>query len=107
VEASWSPNFAAGPLPAEVVGAKNGPVFEGARLFELRGCINCHSIQGYGGRRGPDLSEIGEKLPVEQMILRISNGASNMPAYASSLTPAEMDELVAFLQSRKSRGIIP
>jgi hypothetical protein len=34
------------------------------------------------------------------MILRISNGAPNMPAYASSLTPGEMDELVAFLQSR-------
>jgi ubiquinol-cytochrome c reductase cytochrome b subunit len=102
VQASWSPNFEAGPLPAQVVGANSGPVYDGAKLFEMRGCINCHLIQGYGGRRGPDLTQIGDKLQPNQMILRISNGATNMPAYASSLTPAEMDELVAFLQSRKS-----
>ncbi len=102
VKSNWSPNFNVEPLQVKVVGATSGPIFEGARLFELKGCLNCHLIQGYGGRRGPDLSEIGEKLSAGQMILRISNGASNMPAYASSLTPAEMDDLVAFLQSRKS-----
>jgi mono/diheme cytochrome c family protein len=35
------------------------------------------------------------------MILRIANGAVNMPAYAANLTPAQMDALVAFLQTRK------
>lgn len=102
VKSDWSPNFDVAPLSDDVVGAKSGPVFGGARLFYLRGCLNCHMIQGYGGRRGPDLTEIGDKLSANQMILRISNGASNMPAYGSSLKPAEMDELVSFLQSRQS-----
>jgi mono/diheme cytochrome c family protein len=35
------------------------------------------------------------------MILRISNGGVNMPAYAANLTPADLDALVAFLQTRK------
>jgi mono/diheme cytochrome c family protein len=35
--------------------------------------------------------------------LKIANGGVNMPAYAANLTPAEMDALIAFLQSRKSQ----
>ena len=101
-KSDWSPNFNPKPLSAEVIGAASGPILAGAHLFEMKGCLNCHLIQGDGGRRGPDLSAIGDKLSTDQMILRISNGAANMPAYASNLTPVEMDELVAFLQTRKT-----
>ncbi|HEY1718027.1 MAG TPA: cytochrome b N-terminal domain-containing protein [Verrucomicrobiae bacterium] len=97
----WSPNFQAQPLSPSVVGATNGPVFIGAQLFHDKGCLNCHLIAGDGGRRGPDLSDIADRLSKDQMILKIANGGVNMPAYAANLTPAEMDALVAFLQSRK------
>jgi mono/diheme cytochrome c family protein len=40
-------------------------------------------------------------LPKSQMILRIANGGVNMPAYAANITQADMDAIVAFLQSRK------
>ena len=63
--------------------------------------MNCHLIGDYGGCREPDLSAIDDKLSKGQMILRIANGSVNMPAYAGNLTPAEMDALVVFLQSRK------
>ena len=102
-KSNWSPNFNAEPLPANVVVATSGPVFEGASLLHSKGCLNCHLIESYGGRRGPPLTDIGNKLSSAQMILRISNGGVNMPAYAANLTPAEMNALVAFLESRKAR----
>ena len=101
VKSPWSPNFKAQPLSASVVGATNGPVFLGAQLFDDKGCLNCHMIGYDGGRRGPDLTAVADRLSKNQMILRIANGAVNMPAYAANLTPAQMDALVAFLQTRK------
>ncbi len=102
IKANWSPNFNTRPLPAEVVGATTGPVAEGALIFYEKGCLNCHLIGRYGGRRGPNLTYVGDKLTADEMILRVSNGGVNMPAFAGNLTPEQMNALLAFMQSRKS-----
>jgi len=99
----WSPDFTAPVLPASVVGAATGPVAEGARLFHDRGCENCHTVDGYGGRRGPELSTVADRLGPTEMIIRIANGGVNMPAFAGMLKPEEVDRLVAFLQTRHRR----
>ena len=85
----------------KVIGANSGPVFEGARVFQSKGCLNCHLISGDGGRRGPDLTYIGDTLSESDMIIRIVNGGVNMPAYGNSIKPEELAQLTAFLQSRK------
>jgi mono/diheme cytochrome c family protein len=36
------------------------------------------------------------------MVIRISNGGHNMPAFAGTLKPEELDALVAFLKTRKA-----
>ena len=97
----WSPNFEAQPLSEKVIGAKEGPVFEGGKLFHEKGCLNCHLVQGYGGRRGPDLTFVGDKLKESDIIIRIVNGGVNMPAFGNSLTPGEINDLVAFLKTRQ------
>ncbi|MCB0088347.1 MAG: cytochrome b N-terminal domain-containing protein [Caldilineaceae bacterium] len=100
-QAHWSPDFHPDPLPAAVVGATSGPVATGAELFHKKGCQNCHRVASYGGRRGPDLTAVGRRLDVSQLTTRILNGGTNMPAFAGVLQPTEVEDLVAFLQSRQ------
>ncbi len=103
VQARWSPDFSAQALSAGVAGVASGPVEDGLAVFNTRGCLFCHRISGHGGTRGPDLSDVGARLTRSEMVIRVLNGGYNMPAYANNLEPREMDALVAFLQSRRSR----
>lgn len=97
----WTPKFSAKPLTQDDIGAASGPVYAGAQVFDKRGCIFCHTISGHGGKRGPDLTEVGNRLTHDQIIIRIMNGGINMPAYGSNMTPHELESLAAFLESRK------
>ena len=99
--ADWSPDFGAQPLPASVVGDQRPEVVAGARLFHDKGCEYCHQMGGYGGRRGPDLSDVAARMKPDEITARITNGGPNMPAYVRTLTPAQVRSLMAFLSTRK------
>ncbi len=101
VRADWSPDFGAKPLAAAVAGAPDPVLERGAKLFHERGCEYCHAIAGEGGRRGPDLTTVGLRLTDDELVLRILNGANNMPAFATSLSPQEVTALVRFLHTRR------
>lgn len=98
---SWAPNFEAKPLPASLVGASSGPVWQGAQLFNQQSCEYCHLIGSYGGVYGPNLTHIASRYTTGNMIIRILGGAYNMPAYTSILKPAQVSDLVAFLSTRR------
>jgi ubiquinol-cytochrome c reductase cytochrome b subunit len=95
--APWSPNFQATTLPASVTASLSGGSAHGAQLFEQKGCLNCHTIAGSGGQRGPDLTQVGDRLSRDELTWRILNGGRNMPAYGSALTPQELSDLDDFL----------
>ncbi len=97
----WSPDFNAKPLSAQVVGNVGIDAVAGASLFYKKGCLYCHSVSGDGGHRGPDLTKVADRLNDQQMTIRIVNGAGNMPAFGASMTKKELQEILAFLNTRK------
>jgi ubiquinol-cytochrome c reductase cytochrome b subunit len=99
--APWSPDLGNLSLPQQVRQGLSPTAAQGADTFEQRGCINCHTIAGVGGERGPDLTHVGGRLTSDQLTWRILNGGHNMPAYGSTLTPQETTALVEFLSSQK------
>ena len=97
----WSPDFSAQELPATVIAASSGPVYDGAHLFHAKGCEYCHQIDGYGGQRGPNLSYVRDRLSPEEMTIRIVNGGTNMPAFGGILSADDLNKILAFLDSRR------
>jgi mono/diheme cytochrome c family protein len=79
------------------------PAQTGAELFVSSGCQHCHAIDGVGGHKGPDLSGIGRRWKNDAIKQRIEQGTMVMPAYADVLGPGDLDKLVAYLHTRRSR----
>jgi ubiquinol-cytochrome c reductase cytochrome b subunit len=96
-QATWSPDMEATSLPESATAGLSGARLQGAQLFETRGCLQCHQVAAVGGRRGPDLSKVGARLSPDQLTWRILNGGRNMPAYGTTLSPADLSALVDYL----------
>lgn len=101
VKSPWSPRFDAKPLTPEVVGNVSPAAKNGAKLFHDKACIYCHKISGDGGIRGPDLTDVANRLNGDQITLKIVNGGDIMPAFGGTLSKEELSDLVTFLETRK------
>lgn len=100
--APWSPRFDAKPISeTQTVHNATPEVQKGIQLFNNEGCLFCHKVGDQGGIRGPELTDIQNRLTPKQMTIRIVNGAENMPAYGGSLSKDELKAIVAFLASDK------
>jgi cytochrome c2 len=76
----------------------------GARVFEQKGCSECHAIGGEGGHIGPDLGKIYVKGSLYDIAGILWNHAPMMSDKMQELkiqpqefTPQEMSNLLAFL----------
>ncbi|HXE97133.1 MAG TPA: cytochrome c [Dongiaceae bacterium] len=84
------------------VGAGVSP---GAAVFQSKGCMNCHSLHGTGGKFGPPLDTIGQKLTEEQIKRyvhdpRSVNTKALMPPQ-KELSDRELEEVAKFLGNLK------
>ena len=51
------------------------------------------------------LTGVAEQIAAAQMTTYIYSGAANMLHYRGNITPQQLSELLAFLQSRRSRRL--
>jgi ubiquinol-cytochrome c reductase cytochrome b subunit len=102
--APWSPRFDSPPLPNSLPASASNAAMHGQVLFHDKGCEYCHTVNGLGGLRGPNLSDVGNRLTEQDMIVRIMNGGRNMPAYAGILHPDQLTDLVEYLKTRTTRA---
>ena len=83
----------------------------GAEVYAAQKCSMCHSIAGKGSKANP-LDGVGAKLSAEDIKRWITHPAEMtaktkstkkppMPAKYASLPPADLDALVAYMQSLK------
>jgi ubiquinol-cytochrome c reductase cytochrome b subunit len=100
--APWSPAMDAWsgiPIPSEFLSHRSALERQGALVFQLKQCHNCHSLDNQGGKRGPTLDAVAVRLTQDQLIRQVIQGGGNMPAYGKNLSPAETTALVAFLET--------
>lgn len=77
---------------------------EGRKIFVEKGCITCHSLKGTGGKLGPDLGEITERLTFFRFAGLLFNHSPRMLKVAEEmgiswalLTPGEIASLFGYL----------
>jgi ubiquinol-cytochrome c reductase cytochrome b subunit len=108
--APWSPKMNAwsgDPVPDRFVHGTTALERQGALVFQVKQCRNCHSLGETGGKRGPSLDAVAVRLTQDQLIRQVIQGGGNMPAYGKNLSPAETTALVAFLETLHPPGQVP
>jgi len=97
--------------PLAAAGQDAAAVKTGQQVYGAQKCQICHAIAGTGNKNNP-LDKVGAKLsaadirewivnPVEMTKKSKSTKKPPMPAKYGKLAPAEIDGLVAYLQSLK------
>ncbi|HYJ21680.1 MAG TPA: c-type cytochrome, partial [Solirubrobacterales bacterium] len=84
--------------PPSEVDLEVAPEFEpGKEVVASQGCLACHKIGENGNDGpGPELTEIGNRLPREAIARSLEVGPGVMPSY-QNLSPKKFEELTAFL----------
>ncbi len=93
---------------ASTSGGGTDPASVGKGVFTSSGCMNCHSVGGQGGRRGPNLSKVGadpqhtaEWLAAYVKDPKSQNPTSRMPAFGNRINDQNLQALGAYLASLK------
>ncbi len=106
----WSPVMAAwksDPTSEHFVRNRSPLELQGLVVLQNKQCRNCHAIDGIGGQRGPDLTDVGTRLTAPELARQIIQGGGNMPAYGKNLSPHEVNALIAYMVSLTPTHEIP
>jgi mono/diheme cytochrome c family protein len=98
-------------MPVTAATQDEALIKKGQEIYAAQKCSTCHSIAGKGGKQSP-LDGVGKKLsaddirawivnPTEMTKKTNSTKKPPMPNKWSKLPPAELEALVAYMQSLK------
>jgi mono/diheme cytochrome c family protein len=95
---------AASVVPAQPLFSPTQDPLAGSRVFGTKGCVKCHSINGVGGKVGPDLGRIPRPRSFYDLATSLWNHAPQMAGRMAQLgisrpqlDAREAGDLVAFL----------
>ena len=74
-----------------------GDPVAGKRIFVSAGCGKCHSLKAAGtsGIIGGPLDGIPH--PFDDVVARVRDGGGGMPSFRKKLSPADIDDVAAFV----------
>ena len=87
-------------------------IAQGVKVYNANSCGTCHKINGKGGPIGPDLTNVGSARDAKWLKVHIEDPkkhtpGSTMPAFKDQIKGKEMDALVAYMVSLKSKTATP
>jgi len=89
------------PLPA-MAQQMDEAILRGQNVFITNKCSRCHSIEGNGGRMGPDLSHVGSRRETTWLQTFLTDPRSVIPQGKQPPfkgTDQEREDLVTYLSS--------
>lgn len=104
----WTRRRVSGLVAAAVLltgpGALQADAGKGEGVYRTLRCSMCHKIDGAGGKKGPDLSDVGSQRDYAWLEKYLRNPKSlnpknTMPPVKAS--PQELEDLIHYLQSLK------
>lgn len=81
------------------VGNRNGDIANGQRIYKAV-CVYCHGERGQGGEGGG--KSISRDLDFDGVLAVLAKGRNQMPGFAGSLTPVELNDLTTYVD----RGLV-
>ena len=89
--------------PTEIELAVEPQYEKGRHVAASSGCTACHKFGENGNTLGPELTEVGARLPAPAIERTLLNPTAPMPSYAElrEKEPQKFNELVKFLASLK------
>jgi len=85
--------------PADRISSEGESLFNG-RVSPNINCYKCHSGDGSGTWRGPDLAKRVPKLTGQKIVSTIMEGPGFMPSFKGKVRNAQAEEIARWLHGR-------
>lgn len=77
---------------------------KGEQIYKSHQCSMCHKVNGFGGKKGPDLSAVGTARDGAWLEKYLMSPKSMIPKGTmppAKVTPAELKDLIDYLETLK------